>query len=85
MICQININNGIPIYEQISRQVKFAIANGSLLVREHEATYKFVDGERQGVSPPRKQPHSEGSRPAARQEVVVTRTFFFSKVSLWNL
>jgi DNA-binding transcriptional regulator YhcF (GntR family) len=32
MICQININNGIPIYEQISRQVKFAIANGSLLV-----------------------------------------------------
>lgn len=45
MICQININNGIPIYEQISRQVKSA----------------------------------------ARQEVVVTRTFFFSKVSLWHL
>ena len=35
MICQIDINNGIPIYEQISRQVKFAIANGSLLVGEH--------------------------------------------------
>lgn len=35
MICQIDINNGIPIYEQISRQVKFAIANRSLLVGEH--------------------------------------------------
>ena len=35
MICQIDPNNGIPIYEQISRQVKFAIANGSLLVGEH--------------------------------------------------
>ena len=35
MICQIDINNGIPIYEQISRQVKFAIANGSLLIGEH--------------------------------------------------
>ena len=35
MICQIDINNGIPIYEQISRQVKFAVANGSLLVGEH--------------------------------------------------
>lgn len=35
MICQIDINNGIPIYEQISRQVKFAIANRTLLVGEH--------------------------------------------------
>ena len=35
MICQIDTNNGIPIYEQISRQVKFAVANGSLLVGEH--------------------------------------------------
>ncbi len=35
MICQIDTNNGIPIYEQISRQVKFAIANGSLVVGEH--------------------------------------------------
>lgn len=35
MICQIEINNGIPIYEQICRQVKFAVANGSLLVGEH--------------------------------------------------
>ena len=35
MICQIDINNGIPIYEQICRQVKFAVANGSLIVGEH--------------------------------------------------
>ena len=35
MICQIETNNGIPIYEQICRQVKFAVANGSLLVGEH--------------------------------------------------
>lgn len=35
MICQVNTNNGIPIYEQICRQVKFAISNGSLLVGEH--------------------------------------------------
>ena len=35
MICQIEINNGIPIYEQICRQVKFAVATGSLLVGEH--------------------------------------------------
>jgi GntR family transcriptional regulator len=35
MICQIDTNNGIPIYEQICRQVKFAVANGSLIVGEH--------------------------------------------------
>ena len=35
MICQIETNNGIPIYEQICRQVKFAVANGSLVVGEH--------------------------------------------------
>lgn len=35
MICQIDINSGIPIYEQICRQVKFAVANGSLMVGEH--------------------------------------------------
>ena len=35
MICQIETNNGIPIYEQICRQVKFAVANGSLMVGEH--------------------------------------------------
>ena len=34
MICHIDANNGIPIYEQIERQVKFAVANGSLLVSE---------------------------------------------------
>ncbi|MDA1231749.1 MAG: GntR family transcriptional regulator [Planctomycetota bacterium] len=35
MICQIDTNNGIPIYEQICRQVKFAVANGSLIVGDH--------------------------------------------------
>lgn len=34
MICHIDPQNGIPIYEQIERQVKFAVANGSLLVGE---------------------------------------------------
>ncbi|MEZ6122894.1 MAG: GntR family transcriptional regulator [Planctomycetaceae bacterium] len=34
MICQIDPNNGIAIYEQIERQVKFAVANGSLVVGE---------------------------------------------------
>jgi len=34
MICHIDANNGIPIFEQIDRQVKFAIANGSLLPGE---------------------------------------------------
>lgn len=35
MICQIDTNNGIPSYEQICRQVRFAVANSSLLVGEH--------------------------------------------------
>jgi len=35
MICHIDANNGIPIYEQICRQVKFAVANEALLVGEH--------------------------------------------------
>lgn len=35
MQCHVNMNNGIPIYEQICRQVRFAVANGSLLVGEH--------------------------------------------------
>jgi GntR family transcriptional regulator len=34
MICHIDAGNGIPIYEQIERQVKFAVANGWLLVGE---------------------------------------------------
>ena len=34
MIYHIDAGNGIPIYEQIERQVKFAVANGSLLVGE---------------------------------------------------
>jgi GntR family transcriptional regulator len=35
MLCQVQPASGIPIYEQIGRQVKFAIANGSLVVGEH--------------------------------------------------
>ena len=35
MICHIDANNGVPIYEQIGRQVKYAVANGSLLIGEH--------------------------------------------------
>ncbi len=34
MICHIDAGSGIPIYEQIERQVKFSIANGTLLVGE---------------------------------------------------
>jgi GntR family transcriptional regulator len=34
MHMQINTTNGIPIYEQIARQVKFAVANSSLQVGE---------------------------------------------------
>lgn len=34
MICHIDVGSGIPIYEQIERQVKFAVANGALLVGE---------------------------------------------------
>lgn len=35
MQCHVNPGSGIPIYEQICRQVRFAVANGSLLVGEH--------------------------------------------------
>lgn len=35
MICHIDALNGVPIYEQIGRQVKYAVANGALLVGEH--------------------------------------------------
>lgn len=34
MICHIEVGSGLPIYEQIERQVKFAIANGRLFVGE---------------------------------------------------
>lgn len=32
---RVDANNGIPIYEQIVRQVKFAVANRALEVAEH--------------------------------------------------
>ncbi len=35
MICHIDATNGIPIYEQIGRQVKYAVANGLLVIGEH--------------------------------------------------
>lgn len=35
MICQIDPQSEVPIYEQICRQVKFAVANGSLVAGEH--------------------------------------------------
>lgn len=31
----INASNGVPIYEQIVRHIKFAVANGALEVGEH--------------------------------------------------
>lgn len=34
MLCHIDAHNGIPIYEQIERQVKFAVANGTLVIGE---------------------------------------------------
>lgn len=35
MHCQIDPSNGIPIYEQIVRHVKFSVANGLVQVGEH--------------------------------------------------
>jgi len=35
MLSNVDPSNGIPIYEQIVRQVKFAIADGSLNVGDH--------------------------------------------------
>lgn len=35
MLFHIDANNGIPIYEQIVRQVKFAVAAGHLGVQDH--------------------------------------------------
>lgn len=42
MICHIDAGNGIPIYEQIERQVKFAVANGSLLVGERVPSVRHL-------------------------------------------
>lgn len=35
MQCLVNPGNGIPIYEQICRQVRFAVANGGLVAGQH--------------------------------------------------
>jgi GntR family transcriptional regulator len=49
MICQIDVNNGIPIYEQICRQVKFAVANGALLVGEHVPSVRELAIQAAGI------------------------------------
>jgi len=45
MHMQINTSNGIPIYEQIARQVKFAVANSSLQVGEHVPSVREMAGK----------------------------------------
>ncbi|WP_437230674.1 GntR family transcriptional regulator [Planctomicrobium sp. SH661] len=44
MLPHIDPTNGIPIYEQIVRQVKFAVANGSLQVGEHVPSVRDMAG-----------------------------------------
>lgn len=31
MIFEINVSNGVPVYEQVARQIQYAIANGTYL------------------------------------------------------
>ncbi|QDU40642.1 HTH-type transcriptional repressor YtrA [Maioricimonas rarisocia] len=35
MLFHVDTDNGIPIYEQIARQVKYAVANSALQIGEH--------------------------------------------------
>ena len=35
MFFEINPSNGVAIFEQIARQVKYAVANGALRVGDH--------------------------------------------------
>lgn len=44
MLLHIDSNNGIPIYEQIVRQVMFAVANGALNVSEHVPSVREMAG-----------------------------------------
>jgi GntR family transcriptional regulator len=44
MQLRIDASNGIPIYEQIVRQVKFAVANGWLHVGEHVPSVREMAG-----------------------------------------
>lgn len=44
MLLHIDPQNGIPIYEQIVRQVMFAVANGALKVSEHVPSVREMAG-----------------------------------------
>ena len=50
MLFHIDAQNGIPIYEQIVRQVKFAVANAGLPVGEHVPSVRDMAG-RLAVNP----------------------------------
>jgi GntR family transcriptional regulator len=50
MLFHIDAQNGIPIYEQIVRQVKFAVANAGLQVGEHVPSVRDMAG-RLAVNP----------------------------------
>src|SRR5262245_58207532 len=50
MLLHIDSQNGIPIYEQIVRQVKFAVANAGLQVGEHVPSVRDMAG-RLAVNP----------------------------------
>ncbi len=45
MHLHINANNGIPIYEQIARHVKFAVANDRLTIGEHVPSVREMAGQ----------------------------------------
>ena len=45
MICSVDPQNGLPIYEQIERQVKFAVANGRLPVGERVPSVRELAGQ----------------------------------------
>ena len=45
MRLHIEASNGIPIYEQICRQVKFAVANRALQVGEHVPSVREMAGQ----------------------------------------
>jgi GntR family transcriptional regulator len=45
MLLHVEANNGIPIYEQIVRQVKFAVAAGNLHVDQHVPSVRDLAGQ----------------------------------------
>ena len=50
MHIHVDAHNGIPIYEQIARQVKYSVANGALHVGEHVPSVREMAG-RLAVNP----------------------------------